>query len=491
MSGPLVRVALHQSRLVAPGLSLDARGVAIGPSGLVLFASVDRLVSFLAALSREGPLDELELTARIVRSKLGNRAAAIELPLPSSDRLDALTSTAALVDAHVFTGAGRHWVEAPGPSAPFGFDLTELEPVNEGFVVYHRAYVQAFVPERTIDLARLVLRLEPYPDPSAVPRGACLLLAEWGLGGMLISYLARSGVRARVGVVQQPPETPLDDEPVRHVLVEVDELPPRMAPLFRTTPGLVTFVPVAAGAAVEAGYSHPVSLGALAAFRGPGLALIRGRGERPIVMDAMPTFAPVEALARVRVGDTTPLEARADAAPPAMQIALGLVPSLRPLSDVTASWIEAPDLPLLRRMLYAMPRTMLEGSQIAIAKEGAFIRAARGTDPLPLGVPYRSLLPALYAPAGHDPVPAVSPEVLAAAVDAPPGHVVLLRPGATPLAIDEQAFVPLARAVLAGPGWAPLSTLDLDDGLDEALPLTLVVEDPGSRPLADVENPPR
>jgi hypothetical protein len=489
VKGPLVRVALHQSRLVAPGLSLDARGVAMGPSGLVLFASVDRLVSFLATLSREGPLDDL--SARIVRSKLGTRAAAIEFPLPSSDRLEALSSTAALVDAHVFTGAGRHWVEAPGPAAPFGYDLTELEPASEGFVVYHRAYVQAFTVERPLDLARLVLRLEPYPDPSAVPRGPCLLLAEWGLGGMLVSYLARSGVRARAGVILQPPETPLDDEPVRRVLVEVEDLPPRMAPLFRATPGLTTFVPVAAGAAVEAGYTHPVSLAALAAFRGPGLSLLRGRGERPIVVDTMPVLGPVEALARVRLGDTTQLDARADSAPPAMQVPLRLVPSMRPLSDVTATWIEAADLPLLRRILYAMPRAMLEGSQIAIARAGAFVRAAPGTDALPLGVPYRSLLPALYVPAGHDAVPAVSAEVLAAAVDAPAGHVVLLRAGGTPIAIAESAFVTLSRAVLAGPGWAPLGTIDLDDGLDELLPITLVVEDPGSRPLADVEEPPR
>ena len=106
-------------------------------------------------------------------------------------------------------------------------------------------------------------------------------------------------------------------------------------------------------------------------------------------------------------------------------------------------------------------------------------------------MPYRALAPSLYAPAGYDPVPAVAPDVLAAAIDAPAGHVIVLRPSGPPLAIDERAFVPLARAVLTGPSWAPLGALALDAALGEALPLTLQVEDVGASPLRDVEEPPR
>lgn len=482
----LVRVALHQSRLAAPGLALDARGVAIGPEGLVLFPSVDRLVAFLAALSREGPLDDLPLTARVVKSKLGTRAVALTFPVASGDRLDALAATAALVDAHAFTGAGRHWVEVRNAAAPFGYDVAELEPIREGFVVYHRAYVQAFSDERALDVARLVARLAPYPDRSEPPPGPRWIVAAWGLGGMVVSYLARSGVRARAGVIEHPPDTALDDDPVRRFLVRVDELPVRMTSLFTTTPGLTTFAPVAAGAAVELGFVHPVALAALPAFRGPGLTLFRGRGETPIVVATLPALGPVEALSRVRMGEGEPSTFEAAAAPPLVRIPLRLVPSLAGFSAISAAWVEDVDLPLLRRMLYALPPAMLAASSLAVAREGAFVRAAPGFDPLPIGVPYRALAPSLYAPAGYDPVPAVSAEVLAAAIDAPAGHVIVLRPSGPPLAIDERSFVPLSRAVLAGPTWAPFGALPLD-ALDEPLPPVLTTSDPGTSPLGDLE----
>ena len=44
----LDRVALHQTRLRTPGISLDNKGVALGAKGLVLLPSIDRLVTFLS-----------------------------------------------------------------------------------------------------------------------------------------------------------------------------------------------------------------------------------------------------------------------------------------------------------------------------------------------------------------------------------------------------------------------------------------------------------
>ena len=52
----LDRVALHQTRLRTPGISLDAKGIALGGKGLVLLSSLDRLVGFLALYSSSAPL---------------------------------------------------------------------------------------------------------------------------------------------------------------------------------------------------------------------------------------------------------------------------------------------------------------------------------------------------------------------------------------------------------------------------------------------------
>ena len=185
------------------------------------------------------------------------------------------------------------------------------------------------------------------------------------------------------------------------------------------------------------------------------------------------------------------IAAEAAAAPRVMEVELRLMPSLGGFVDVSAAWVEAVDLPLLRRMLYALPPAMLAAASLAVAPEGAFLRSAKGADPLPIGIPYRALGPSLYVPAGFDPVPAVTTEVLARAIDGPEGHVIVLRPSGSALAIDERAFVPLARAVLAGPSWARLGAIDLDALLGEELPVVLKVEDPGASPLRDVEDPPR
>ena len=61
------RVAQHQSRFRAPGLSPDVRGVALGPLGVVLVPSMERLVALLRALGEDGALDELLDALRIIQ----------------------------------------------------------------------------------------------------------------------------------------------------------------------------------------------------------------------------------------------------------------------------------------------------------------------------------------------------------------------------------------------------------------------------------------
>ncbi len=55
----LEQVALGQSRFRTPGIAPDARGVALGQKGLVLFPSLDRLVAFFRAYGEDSSLDEL------------------------------------------------------------------------------------------------------------------------------------------------------------------------------------------------------------------------------------------------------------------------------------------------------------------------------------------------------------------------------------------------------------------------------------------------
>ena len=74
------RVVLHQSRFRTPGLVPDARGVALGPLGLVLLQSTERLVSFLRAAGEEGALDELLDAMRILQVLSPLRTSTLPAP---------------------------------------------------------------------------------------------------------------------------------------------------------------------------------------------------------------------------------------------------------------------------------------------------------------------------------------------------------------------------------------------------------------------------
>jgi hypothetical protein len=489
----LDRVALHQTRLRTPGLSLDARGVALGPKGLVLFASIDRLIAFLAVYSEQRTFDDLVPTLRIevVRSKLGAREVALSFAAESSDRLDGIAEAARLAGGDTFTGAGRHWVQYRDAAAPFGYDVREVAQADTDHVFYHQSYTQAFKVERTLDLRALLLRLGPHVDAaSGREPGPRWLVAEWGLGGALVHYFRRSGVAARAGVAEWPPASELEDEPVRRYLFELPAAPPRMQALLARTPGLYAFVPVAPGAAVEVGFRHPITLRALPIFRESGLVLFRGRGEPPFELAKRPLLADVEALARfdVRLDAVSSAGEGQGAAAPALRVPLRMVPSTEPWRNVTATWVDREQFPLLRRLFYLLGPDTLRRATMAVAADGAFVRNPRGVDALPLGLFYRAVGPSLYVPAGWQTLPAVGPEVLTSMFEAAAGRVVWLRPDGHALALEESAFVPLERALLEGHAWAPLTAQAFPRESRAELPaLALAVESPGVNPLRDLK----
>ncbi|MCS6901636.1 MAG: hypothetical protein RMJ98_18525 [Myxococcales bacterium] len=487
----LERVALHQTRLRTPGLSLDSRGIALGSHGLLLFPSLDRLVAFFAVYTQHQPLDDWmnKLRVELLRSNLGGREVALIVQIDASERMDSMAEVAALAGGFTFTGGGRFWVQYRDAAAPYGYDLSEVSQTQATYQLHHTTFNQGYHVERTIDLKALFLRLSPRRDPTAgTEAGPRWILAEQGLGGALLHYLRRSDVQARVGICEWPPLSALEDTPVRRYLFDLPAYPPRMNRLFTSTPGLRVFVPVAPGAAVEVGYRHPIQLRAIPSFRGPGLVLFLGRGEAPLELPQLPILGTLDALVRMEVfqGDPPPPAVPAGEPSP-LRIPLRLLPSLRAPTDVSAAWIEPAQLPLLRKLLYLLGSDTLRKATLALSDQGAFLRTSRGTQLLPLGHYYRALAPNLYVPAGYETAPAVSPQVLLSAIDVPDGSVVILRHHGAPWVIPESCFVSLETAILEGTTWAPLHATVLNE-LASPLPrIQLQIEDPGLRPLRDVE----
>jgi hypothetical protein len=506
----LDRIALHQTRLHTPGLGLDSKGVALGAKGLVLLPSIDRLVAFLAVYTRERSLEDLmpSMAMNVVRSKLGTREITLEVAAESSDRMDRLADTARLVGGFAFTGTSRHFVQYRDAGAPFGYDAPELLSTDAALLLYHDKFSQTYDVERAIELRALVLRLMPRVDPATRDTpGLRVVVAEPGLGPALVHYLVRSRVEGEVGVAEWPPASAFDDAPVRRWILRIPELPDRMRGIVHDTPGITAFVPAAPGVAVEAGYRHPVELRACPVFDAAGLVLFRGRGDEPWSVPMLPPMGALTTLARVelraagggalagdewaRVTAAGPDASAAEgvAAPEPVRVPLRVVPSTAPWRNVTATWIEPAQLPLLRRLAYALPRSAVARATVAVTTRGAFVRSSAGIDAMPIGTFFVEVYPDLYIPAGHEVTPAVAPEVLARALGAGGARVMFVGRDGRGIGVDAGAFVPLEAALLEAPPWEAAVAETIERSLDEAA-LDLQVTSIGLLPTRGVEGPP-
>ena len=484
----LERVALHQTRLNTPGLTIDGRGVVVGTHVLVVTSSLDRLVALLAALSDEVLLGRLSegMVVLELAAKGASKSWALRAPCSVVDLADRVRRVAALVMGHAFVGSGRHFVEHRDASAPFGFDATETQDPGAGLALYHRAYTHAVEIAREIPPERVILALSPRPSEQKARSAtrARFVLAEEGPGRALIGYLARSHVDATV--TETSTRTALSDQPRRRFLFVVPQPPDRLRSLLRETPGLTCFVPTSAAAAVEEGWVHPVAHEGMPAFAGPKVTLFRGRGEPPVIVEeGLPTVS-VTSLVRITTTDLPPERAApSGAALASVSLRIRVVPAMSDGRDTSAAWVPAGELELLRRLLYAMGRRALEDTEIALTAEGALVRS-RSALLLPVGVPLRAIGASVLLPGGFDLLPHVSTHALEAALEVAGGDVVMLRADGTAALFPGDAFVAAERAIVAGPIWAPLTLVRLDPFEIELPEVQLENVDPGIFPLRDL-----
>lgn len=516
---PLERIALHQTRLRTPGLSLDPSGVALGARGLVLLPTVERLVAFLAIYTRERSFAELlstpgsaqdRLEITLVRSALGTRELVVSFPATSTTLLDAVADVARLAGGATFTGAGRYWVQYRDRSAPFGYDVVELLRVDDAvdFALHHTSFTQAYSREREVDLAGLVIRLEPRRDPTATALAArpLWLVVEPGIAPALVAYLARGGIAAELGLAELPPETSLDDEPRRLVLVRLAELPPRLEQLVTRTPGITAYGPAGPGVAVEIGFRHAIGLLGLPVFPPEGLVLLPRPGPRrvPIVLPRLPELAPAQAFVDVKLGDAKLVRATPLAATEHFALALRLAPSVAAARAITATLVSIAQAPLLRRLAYALPSSAIETTSIARARLGGedvlLLRAPAGAETIPLGAFFSERAPGLMVLAGHDLVPSCPPQHLARAVGASGEQLVYLyreagdaQEALRAFTLPASAFVPLAEALVSPESWGALQPIEVAELAREELEArlgkagTVQMEGIGVLPMRGVE----
>jgi hypothetical protein len=482
----LERVALNQTRLRTPGLRLDAKGVALGAKGLVLLPSLDRLVGFLSLYTASASLADVlpSLAIDVVKSKLGAREVALSFAAETSERMDRAAELVRLCGGYAFTGTQRHFVQYRDAASPFGYDLGEMRASDSALSLSHTSFTQDYQIERRIDLAALLLKLEPRVAPETLAEaGARWICAESGLGPALIHYFVRSSVAADVGVCEWPPASELEPAPIRRYLFRVPALPERMAPLLGSTPGLTVFVPSGPGTAVELGWRHPINLRACPVFPDSGLVLIRAPGRPALRVDNLPALGPVVAFARVA------LEGGAAAPTPGVArqldsigLAVRLTPDPRPLAGVTATLVD--DLALLRMIAYRVGRSTLRDTHVAFTDIGALLICERGIEAVPVGEFFTQIHRQLFVSAGHCVTPAVDPEVLFTALGSPDAYVFLHRDGRR-IGVARSAFVPLQTALLDAHAWSGLTAEQVAAELDTPI-ATVALDPPGFRPMRDV-----
>ncbi|MBK8694361.1 MAG: hypothetical protein IPN17_19285 [Deltaproteobacteria bacterium] len=361
------RVAQHQSRFRAPGLSPDVRGVALGPLGVVLVPSMERLVALLRALGEDGALDELLDALRIIQvvSPLRTRELLVEVQSGTSHRMDRLAAIARLVGAMVFTGSGRHFVKYRDAQAPFGYDISELLPEPGDVALYHDRFAQPYRHDKVIALRDLLLRLAPVALHRArweTPRTLYALLRP-GLGDSVIGYLARWNAPARVAMVEWQ-RGGASDVVEQGLLLQLSSPAPRFVQLLRSLPGVLLFVPDGDRCAVQFGYRHPVPLSACAPLFGSDeLLLFRAEGLGAIPLAQRPPFVDVQAVTSLVANAPAIVDGvKTFGATATFNLPLRLVPTGSAPKRVAAAVIPSTEQDTLGRILRCSPPAMLNRS---------------------------------------------------------------------------------------------------------------------------------
>ncbi|MDP3278303.1 MAG: hypothetical protein Q8Q09_24155 [Deltaproteobacteria bacterium] len=449
------RVVLHQSRFRTPGLVPDARGVALGPTGLVLLQSAERLVSFLRAAGEEGALDEMLDAMRILQmlSPLRTREMIVEVQASSSHRMDRISAVARLVGGMVFTGSGRHFVKYRDAQAPFGYDAGELLADPGDIALYHDRFSQAYKLERTLGVRDLILRLAPVHVPRARVEAPRMIyaLTRIGLGESIVGYLARWNAPARVALVEWE-RGGTSTEVERAYLLQLQQPQQRFVQLLRSLPGVKVFVPDGERTAVEYGHRHPIPLSSCAPlFASEEMVLFRAGGDGAVVLPQRPPFIDVQAVTTIAAPSGQPVaNVKLKPIEASFSLPLTVVPATTPPRRVSALVVDGSERDALGRALAVLPPSALARIQAAFTENAIYLYGPEGVQNLPLGKLYEEIGAGVFVPLGMTLSPPLPPEVLRQIARIESGFRVFVTGGAYPLtSVPESAFVPATRLLVS------------------------------------------
>jgi hypothetical protein len=458
----LEHVAHGQTRLITPGVAPDPRGVVLGRFVLLVFPSLEGVVSWLRVYSHEASLDELVAGLEIlrVRTPLQSREMVLKLPAVSSYAADRAARLARLVGGTIYTGTAKHFVKYRDDRAPYGYDAVDVGALPAGieFIVHDHDFTQSYAREGVVALDRLLFRLSLRRTPGAVrlsaeERSDLLLAVSRGLGDGVIRYLWRNRVEAQVGLVtpRAPAAAVERVAPDGYLLIRVRDLPERILGLCLGTPGIDVFRPVAANVAVAVGWAHPVELGACGALLPEGSFHLFWPGDRVDVVPGPLELSRLADLTRIELGDDGDVAIREQdvgAAAP-IGVPLKLAPAVGAVRRVVATLVPVSQTGYFKRLVFALPPAALKGLRAAVTDRGILVVAPAGIDVVPLGTLLAAQAPGILVPLGLEVVPRVSPDVLAAALDHGSGRWTVFTGDGPPFQLPDSKLAPLERRAIA------------------------------------------
>ncbi len=499
-------VSLHQTRFNAPGVQPDSRGILLGRQGVVLLASIDRVVGFFRLFCDETSLEDIHSRLKIeqVRGALDARQFVISFQVGSSYLMDRVSRIAATVGGAAFTGSGKHFILYRDRYAPLGYDLAGLETASGDYLLYGKTGALSCSRVKEIPFTQLVLSLELLAVPGLPPRGVerdLWLLVREGLAESVLGYLWRSAVPAEAALVEPQEKGSFSGATSpKWLLLHVPELPERVRALFSAMPGVEIFTQQAPRFLVQRGHRHPLRLAACgAAFGEPPerdrTYIFSATRKSVDVIEGVPALVPSgdllrgeQSLTRTPVGALAASNAAlvSSSFRPAQpySVAVKLEPSQGlPLAQV-ATLVPWSQVDWLKRLVYLLPAPLLGGAMVMALDEGLFVWRREGIEGLPLGKLFAEVAPRVLAPLGFGLSPHAPPQVLSDYLGARDSKLIIfLSAMAPPVALDETEFEPLGRRVLANLEVAARSPDSRLIVPDRSEPSTVINDSAGIFPL--------
>lgn len=487
----LEHVSLNQTRFNTPGVSPDNRGVLLGKQGGLLFSSVDRLVGFFRVFCDESSMDDIIAKLKIhqVRTPLESREFLVFFHASTSYLLDRAARIAGLFGGLSFTGSGKHYVKYRDNTSPLGYDIGALHTDPADFVLYSDTFTQGYTRVKDVGFESLVFRLSlrALPGDDQTERELLWLTARQGLARSVLVYLWRNRVRAEAAKVEPQGTGGTFGQGGSLLLVKVHDLPERMLTLFQKVPGIEVHRPVGDNTVVEVGYRHPFRLeSCTGVFEKDKFYVFSGTRDAVDVLSTPPPLVPGNDLVAggFDLGERAEPRLYAAHPPDKLEVELKLVPSSAARRRVTATLVPWSQAAWCKRLVYALPPTLLQSYRVAAIKEGLFIIGEQGIDGLPIGDMFQEAAPSIYVPLGHEFLPRVSAAVLTDHVGGIASrYVVFPLGGDKPLALEHALFEPLGRRALARLEAQPRARDERMPPPRTVTPATVVNEDLGVLPL--------